>query len=88
MQKGLYSHERETFRALLRGVREAAGLTQVELSTKLKRPQSYVSDYERGHRRLDWISVTEVLGACDFDLVEFAAQYKAKAQIKKRSHPR
>lgn len=88
MQKRLYSHERETFRALLRQVRLKAGLTQTELCAKLKRSQSYVSDYERGHRRLDWVSVAEILRACDFELVEFAAQYTAGIQIKKRSHPR
>ncbi len=88
MQKGLYSREREAFRALLKQVRLTAGLTQIELSTKLKRPQSYVSDYERGHRRLDWVAVAEVLRVCNCELVEFAAQYTSEVQIKKRPHPR
>lgn len=64
-------------RDLLRQVRSAARLTQLELSEKLGRPQSYVSDYERGHRRLDWVAVDEVISACGYSLSKFAAEYLA-----------
>lgn len=77
MAKRLYAIERDIFRDLLKQVRVDAGLTQSELSQKLGRPQSYVSDYERGHRRLDWVAVHEVLMACDSDLVGFASKYMA-----------
>jgi transcriptional regulator with XRE-family HTH domain len=75
MGKKLYSANREIFRELLRSVRLEAELTQVALCSKLKRPQSYVSDYERGHRRLDWVAVDEVLAACNISLVAFARRY-------------
>ena len=58
------AHER--FRALLIEARKRAGMTQVELSKKLRRPQSFVSKYENGERRLDvpeFLEVTEALGA-------------------------
>ena len=45
---------------LLIEMRQAAGLTQVELADKLRRPQSYVSKYESGERRLDVIEFLEV----------------------------
>lgn len=43
--------------------RIAAGLTQVELATKLKVRQSYVSNYETGERRLDAIELILVCRA-------------------------
>jgi len=76
MGKRLYSDKREAFRSLIKGVRVSAGLTQAELSERLGRPQSYVSDYERGHRRLDWVAVDEVLNACGKTIDEFAREYQ------------
>ena len=42
--------------------RKAAGLTQTELAKQLGKPQSYVSKYERGERRL---AVVEFLALAD-----------------------
>ena len=47
--------------------RVTAGLTQVELAERLQRPQSFVSKYEGGERRLDvveFVEVTQAIG-CD-----------------------
>ena len=44
---------------LLVEARQAAGLTQAELAARLRRPQSYVSKYESGERRLDVIELIE-----------------------------
>jgi len=49
----------------LRAAREAAGMTQVDVATALKRPQSFVSKSESGERRIDPI-----------DLADFARLYK------------
>lgn len=46
-------------------MRQEAGLSQEEVGAALGRPQSYVSRYERGDRRLDvieFIDVARVLG--------------------------
>ena len=40
--------------------RLAAGLTQAEVASALGRPQSFVSKYERGERRLDVVELLEV----------------------------
>jgi DNA-binding transcriptional regulator YiaG len=40
--------------------RSAAGLSQVGLAARLKRPQSFVSKYESGERRLDVIEFVEI----------------------------
>jgi len=37
----------------LRFARQEAGLTQVEASKKLKKPQSYLSKIERGKRKIE-----------------------------------
>ena len=42
-------------------------LTQVELAKRLGRPQSYVSKFERGERRLDVIEFAEVARPLDVD---------------------
>jgi transcriptional regulator with XRE-family HTH domain len=52
-------------RELLIEARRKAGLTQVELAQRLSKPQSFVSKYELGERRLDvieFLEVTEALG--------------------------
>ena len=57
--------EGEYFSSLLVELREAKGLTQMDIALQLGKPQSYVSKYERGERRLDiveLIAVTKVLG--------------------------
>ena len=56
---------------LLVEARKKAGLTQAELSSRLKRPQSFVSKYERGERRLDVIEFAEVAKAVGIDPVRF-----------------
>lgn len=43
--------------------RKEADLSQVALSKRLKRPQSFVSKYERGERRLDIVEFLEVAKA-------------------------
>ncbi|MGQ0562033.1 MAG: helix-turn-helix domain-containing protein [Gemmatimonadota bacterium] len=63
--------------SLLRTVREAAGLTQNGLAKKLGKPQSFVSKYESGERRLDILELHAVCEACDISLAEFAKQLEA-----------
>ncbi|GAC1030268.1 helix-turn-helix transcriptional regulator [Pseudomonas sp. No.21] len=57
---------------LLIATRNESGMTQQQLSEKLLRPQSYVSKYERGERRLDvveFLLVVQSLGAEPFALL-------------------
>ena len=52
---------------LLTEARLAAGLTQVDLAERLHRPQSYVSKYESGERRLDVVEFLEVADGIGVD---------------------
>lgn len=61
------------FRELLVEARKDADLTQAELSSRLKRPQSFVSKYERGERRLDVVEFGEVARALGVDPVKLLA---------------
>ncbi|QLE56404.1 helix-turn-helix domain-containing protein [Nostoc sp. TCL26-01] len=63
MSKSVFTERYNRFRQLLIKARQASKLTQAELSTKLSRPQSYVSKYERGERRLDLIEFLEIVEA-------------------------
>ena len=57
---------------LLRQVRLDTGLRQVDVAKKLGKPQSFVSNYESGERRLDLLelqAVCEVLGITISDFV-------------------
>lgn len=51
----------DTFQKALVDARQEIGLTQQEVAFRLGRPQSFVSKYESGERRLD---VIEFLGVC------------------------
>jgi ribosome-binding protein aMBF1 (putative translation factor) len=45
---------------LLVSARVAAGLSQRELASRLRQPQSFVSRYETGERRLDLVELMEL----------------------------
>ena len=67
MAKSLHPSEYEAFRKLLLTAREEAGLTQLEVATRLSKPQSFVAKYEGGERRLDVIEFMEICEALKVD---------------------
>ena len=71
MAKSVHTQQYRRFRALLTEARKTAGLTQVELSAQLERPQSFVSKVERGERRLDVIEFLEMARVLRLDVVAF-----------------
>jgi transcriptional regulator with XRE-family HTH domain len=62
-------------RKQLVGARREAGLTQAALALCLKRPQSFVSKYERGERRLDLVEFQEVANALGIDPIRFLRRF-------------
>lgn len=63
VEKSIYSAEYQRLCALLRELRLEAGLTQVQVAERLDVPQSFVSKYESGERRLDVIELHHVAEA-------------------------
>ena len=63
MAKTIFTDHHRQFIGGLREVRRAKCITQVELSERLGRDQSYVSNIERGQRRLDVIEFAEIARA-------------------------
>lgn len=57
MSKNNYSKEYQYLLEQLKKARENSGLTQKEVSEKLKKPQSYISKCESGERRVDLVEL-------------------------------
>ena len=68
--KSLYTKAHVALRERLVAGRVAAGLTQQQLAKRLRRPQSFVSKYEGGERRLDIIELIDISSEIDLDLIE------------------
>lgn len=70
---------RDALPHLLREMRNDAGLSQVALAKRIGRPQSFVSKYESGSRRLDITELFEICAACDVALSKFGARLESAA---------
>lgn len=77
--KSTFSRKYDYFRALLIEARRNAKLTQVDLAERLRRPQSFVSKYERGERRLDVIEFLDVAVVLRIDVSTFLKKLDGKA---------
>ena len=65
--------EAENYRvvgACLAAARRRANVTQQELAARLGKPQSFVSEYERGQRRVDVVELLVISRALGFDPVD------------------
>ena len=76
MPSSLHSSRYYVFRALMVSAREAAGLTQVQVAERLGKPQSFVSKYERGERRLDFTEFLELADLLGIDIGKFVKTYR------------
>lgn len=70
--KSTFTKEYAAFLAGLVEARKEKGLTQQAVATLLDKPQSFVSKYESGERRLDVVEfchIAKVLGHSPIDLL-------------------
>lgn len=77
MRKTIYTAEHEALRQVLQGIRLRAAMRQEDLAAKLGKPQSFVSKYESGERRLDFLEVREICGALGVPVEEFVRDFEA-----------
>jgi len=78
-----WDEDRENLRELLKELRkDKAGLTQVELSQALDKPQSYVSKYETGERKLDYVEINNICEALGISMRKFNSLYEKRTQKK------
>lgn len=78
-----FSYDYDRLRQLLITYRKEAGVSQVQLARALQMPQSYVSKYERGERRLTFVEVmqiVEVLRVDPHDLIDKFLPPSAQAE--------
>lgn len=68
MPKSVHTDKYNKFRELLIAIRTTLSLTQTQLAEKLGKPQSFVSKYESGERRLDFIEVLDLAECLNFDV--------------------
>lgn len=71
------SIHRPEYGVLLRYVRElriSSGRTQTELSTLLGRSQSFISDIERGNRRIDVLELRDICSHLGVEFIEAIAE--------------
>ncbi len=76
MDKSIYAAEQDRLCDLLRQIRMAAHLRQRELSDRLRKPQSFVSRYESGQRRLDLLELHQICRAVGISLTEFVERFE------------
>lgn len=76
MPKTIYRPEHAALLSLLKKHRKEAGLTQVECSKALGRPQSFISDVESGTRRLDIVQLRDLCKVLGIGLQDLIAEYE------------
>ncbi len=74
MEKPIHTREQRVLLLLLRKLRSDAGLRQSDVASKIRRPQSFVSKYEAGERRLDILELRQLCGVFDLTLPDFVSR--------------
>jgi transcriptional regulator with XRE-family HTH domain len=77
MTASVFSPRYRKLRQLLTEARTELGLSQAALAERLNRPQTFVSKYERGERRLDLVEFLEIADMLKADAHEILRQVQA-----------
>ena len=84
MTRSIFTKKYRDLCHLLIQARESQGLTQAKVAERLNRPQSFVSKYENGERRLDVIEFLEVAAALDVQAESLLAIVEDKGKKRNR----
>jgi transcriptional regulator with XRE-family HTH domain len=80
MDKSIFTPEQEILQQVLRQLRLGMGLRQEDIAERLNEPQSFVSKYESGERRLDLIELRQICLAIGVTLQELIRRFEEQAQ--------
>lgn len=78
MRKSIHTENQKLLQTLLRELRLQKGLRQGDLAKRLGAPQSFVSKFEAGERRLDLLEIRAICNALDVSFVEFVKTLERK----------
>jgi len=84
LTRSVFTDDYKLFLRLLVDGRKRAGLTQAELAHALARPQSYVSKFERGERRIDVVELLDITAALGTDPANFVRRLQRGRTAKSR----
>lgn len=76
MASSVHNPNYKIFCRLIIDYRQQQSMTQIQLAKKLKRPQSFVSKYENGERRIDLIEFMEIAEALGIDPLKFIRDFQ------------
>jgi transcriptional regulator with XRE-family HTH domain len=76
MKKSIFTSQQDRLLELLRSIRQEAGLRQTDLAQKLGRPQSFVSKYESGERRLDLLELRQICALLGTSVADFVCRFE------------
>ena len=85
MAKTIHRTEYRVLLKLLKEYRVRAGVTQTDVSKALERSQSFMSDIERGVRRLDLVELKDICTVLKIGLGRFVQEFE---QALPRRHKR
>ena len=75
MSRSFHHGAYQLFQTMIKELRLEKEVTQETLAESLGMPQSYVSKYELGERRLDLVETFEICRALHTDFVAFVQQF-------------
>lgn len=81
MTTSTYDPKYKKFRRLLIEARQKQSMTQTQLAEKLGRPQSFISKYENGERRIDLVEFLEIADALMIDPVDFIRRLQLEKEL-------
>ena len=76
--KFLRTPEHKRLMKMLAAARKSKGLTQQQLAEQIGENQNFISKYESGERRLDFLEVAAISRPIDFNLVNAVREIEAE----------
>jgi transcriptional regulator with XRE-family HTH domain len=75
--------ERKILLDLLRELRKERGLTQDQMAKAIGARQAFVSKYETGERRLDFLDLVAICEVLNISIVKFAEHFETARKLSK-----